>query len=313
MAGALAGLVGINEISGVGKLALDFVAAPVNRHRPFADGAQPPGRHRAFAALLFGVLYQGGVEASFELQRLLARDGGHGQGLIAAVLGRWRWSALPLLHGCMQGGPPWMSFFLGPCWPRCCASACRCCCAMMAGCCPSARAWWIWGWRAKMLFAAFAAGGGGGRHAESTAWGRFAAAIGCLPCLAAASASPPSLLHRGDQIVSGGGYQHDCRGLTVVLGILVPAGRADADAGAQRCGSALLPTFSEPRAAKWFRVGGRPRIAQPQRSCTSPSRLSRRWFFLEGHRRACAERGRETRRWLMPQASRCRVCATRRF
>ena len=68
LSGALAGLVGVNEIAGVhGRLLLDFVAgagfagiavALIGRNHPLGVWA---------AALLFGALYQGGAEIAFEV------------------------------------------------------------------------------------------------------------------------------------------------------------------------------------------------------------------------------------------------------
>jgi simple sugar transport system permease protein len=68
LSGALAGLVGINEIAGVhGRLLLDFVAgagfagiavALIGRNHPLGIW---------LAAILFGALYQGGAEIAFEL------------------------------------------------------------------------------------------------------------------------------------------------------------------------------------------------------------------------------------------------------
>ena len=68
LAGALAGLVGVNEIAGVhGRLLLDFVAgagfagiavALIGRNHPLGIW---------LAALLFGALYQGGAEIAFEV------------------------------------------------------------------------------------------------------------------------------------------------------------------------------------------------------------------------------------------------------
>ncbi|MCP5286580.1 MAG: ABC transporter permease [Burkholderiaceae bacterium] len=68
VSGALAGLVGVNEIAGVhGRLLLDFVAgagftgiavALIGRNHPLGVWA---------AALLFGALYQGGAEIAFEV------------------------------------------------------------------------------------------------------------------------------------------------------------------------------------------------------------------------------------------------------
>jgi simple sugar transport system permease protein len=69
VSGALAGMVGLNEIAGVhGRLLLDFVAGAgfagiavslIGRNHPVGI---------VLAALLFGALYQGGAELAFELQ-----------------------------------------------------------------------------------------------------------------------------------------------------------------------------------------------------------------------------------------------------
>ena len=68
LSGALAGLVGVNEIAGVhGRLLLDFVAGAgfagiavslIGRNHPAGI---------VLAALLFGALYQGGAELAFEI------------------------------------------------------------------------------------------------------------------------------------------------------------------------------------------------------------------------------------------------------
>jgi simple sugar transport system permease protein len=68
LSGALAGLVGVNEIAGVhGRLLLDFVAGAgfagiavslIGRNHPVGI---------VLAALLFGALYQGGAELAFEI------------------------------------------------------------------------------------------------------------------------------------------------------------------------------------------------------------------------------------------------------
>ena len=69
ISGALAGLVGINEVAGVhGRLLLDYVVGAgfagiavslIGRNHPVGI---------VFAALLFGALYQGGAELAFEIQ-----------------------------------------------------------------------------------------------------------------------------------------------------------------------------------------------------------------------------------------------------
>jgi ABC-type uncharacterized transport system permease subunit len=68
ISGALAGLVGMNEIAGVsGRILLDFAAgagftgiavALMGRNHPLGI---------VFASLLFGALFQGGAEVSFEI------------------------------------------------------------------------------------------------------------------------------------------------------------------------------------------------------------------------------------------------------
>ncbi len=88
LSGALAGLVAVNEISGVqGKLTLDFVAgagftgiavALMGRNHPVGI---------ILASLLFGVLYQGGVEVSFELPGFSREMVVTAQGLIVLFAG----------------------------------------------------------------------------------------------------------------------------------------------------------------------------------------------------------------------------------
>lgn len=88
LSGALAGLVAVNEISGVqGKLTLDFVAgagftgiavALMGRNHPVGI---------VLASLLFGVLYQGGVEVSFELPGFSREMVVTAQGLIVLFAG----------------------------------------------------------------------------------------------------------------------------------------------------------------------------------------------------------------------------------
>ena len=97
VSGALAGLVGINEISGVqGKLTLDFVAGAgftgiacslMGRNHPVGI---------VLAALLFGVLYQGGVEVSFELQGFSREMVVTAQGLIVLFSGALAMVSAPL-------------------------------------------------------------------------------------------------------------------------------------------------------------------------------------------------------------------------
>ncbi|RQO62004.1 sugar ABC transporter permease [Paucibacter sp. KBW04] len=97
LSGALAGLVAVNEISGVqGKLTLDFVAgagftgiavALMGRNHPIGI---------VLASLLFGVLYQGGVELSFELPGFSREMVVTAQGLIVLFAGAMATVSVPL-------------------------------------------------------------------------------------------------------------------------------------------------------------------------------------------------------------------------
>lgn len=97
LSGALAGLVAVNELSGVqGKLTLDFVAGAgftgiavslMGRNHPVGI---------VLAALLFGVLYQGGVEVSFELPGFSREMVVTMQGLIVLFAGAMATVSAPL-------------------------------------------------------------------------------------------------------------------------------------------------------------------------------------------------------------------------
>jgi simple sugar transport system permease protein len=97
LSGALAGLVAVNEISGVqGKLTLDFVAgagftgiavALMGRNHPVGI---------VLASLLFGVLYQGGVELSFEISGFSREMVVSVQGLIVLFAGAMAMVSAPL-------------------------------------------------------------------------------------------------------------------------------------------------------------------------------------------------------------------------
>ena len=97
ISGALAGLVGVNEISGVqGKLTLDFVAGAgftgiavslMGRNHPVGI---------VLAALLFGVLYQGGVEVSFDMPGFTREMVTTAQGLIVLFAGAMATVSAPL-------------------------------------------------------------------------------------------------------------------------------------------------------------------------------------------------------------------------
>jgi len=97
LSGALAGMVGVNEISGVqGKLTLDFVAGAgftgiavslMGRNHPVGI---------ILASLLFGVLYQGGVEVSFELPGFSREMVVTAQGLIVLFAGAMATVSAPM-------------------------------------------------------------------------------------------------------------------------------------------------------------------------------------------------------------------------
>jgi len=97
VSGALAGLVAINEISGVqGKLTLDFVAGAgftgiavslMGRNHPVGI---------VMASLLFGVLYQGGVEVSFEVPGFSREMVVTVQGLIVLFAGAMAMVSAPM-------------------------------------------------------------------------------------------------------------------------------------------------------------------------------------------------------------------------
>jgi general nucleoside transport system permease protein len=98
LSGALAGLVGVNEIAGVhGRLLLDYVAgagfagiavALIGRSHPLGIW---------LAALLFGALYQGGAEIAFEVQGFSRDMVFTLQGLIVLFAGAMAQMAAPLL------------------------------------------------------------------------------------------------------------------------------------------------------------------------------------------------------------------------
>ena len=96
--GALAGLVGVNEIAGVhGRLLPDFVAGAgfagiavslIGRNHPLGIG---------LASILFGVLYQGGSELAFEINGFSRDMVFMLQGLIVLFAGAMAQVAAPLL------------------------------------------------------------------------------------------------------------------------------------------------------------------------------------------------------------------------
>jgi len=98
ISGALAALVGINEIAGVhGRLIADFVAGAgftgiavslIGRNHPLGI---------ALASLLFGALYQGGAEIGFEIQGFSRDMVFTLQGLIVLFAGAMAQVAAPWL------------------------------------------------------------------------------------------------------------------------------------------------------------------------------------------------------------------------
>ena len=98
LSGALAGLVGVNELSGVQhRLLLDVVVGAgfagiavslIGRNHPVGI---------ALAALLFGVLYQGGAELSFEIPAFNRDMVFTLQGLIVLFSGAMGQVAAPML------------------------------------------------------------------------------------------------------------------------------------------------------------------------------------------------------------------------
>jgi simple sugar transport system permease protein len=98
IAGALAALVGINEIAGVhNRLIADFVAGAgfagiavslIGRNHPLGIG---------LAALLFGALYQGGAELAFEISGFSREMVFTLQGLIVLFAGAMAQVAAPWL------------------------------------------------------------------------------------------------------------------------------------------------------------------------------------------------------------------------
>ena len=97
VSGALAGLLAVNELSGVqGKLTLDFVAGAgftgiavslMGRNHPVGI---------LLASLLFGVLYQGGVELAFEIPGFSREMVVTVQGLIVLFAGAMSMVSVPL-------------------------------------------------------------------------------------------------------------------------------------------------------------------------------------------------------------------------
>ncbi|MCE2914663.1 MAG: ABC transporter permease [Rubrivivax sp.] len=105
LSGALAGMVGINEIAGVhGRLLPDFVAGAgfagiavslIGRNHPLGI---------VLAALLFGALYQGGAELAFELNGFSRDMVFMLQGLIVLFAGAMAHVAAPFLYRLWKAG-----------------------------------------------------------------------------------------------------------------------------------------------------------------------------------------------------------------
>lgn len=105
ISGALAGMVGINEIAGVhGRLIGDFVAGAgfagiavslIGRSHPLGI---------VFAAVLFGALYQGGAELAFEIQGFSREMVFMLQGLIVLFAGAMAQVAAPTLARLLGAG-----------------------------------------------------------------------------------------------------------------------------------------------------------------------------------------------------------------
>ena len=108
LSGALAGLVGINEVAGVhGRLLLDYVVGA-----GFAGiGVSLIGRSHplgiVFAALLFGALYQGGAELAFEIPGFSRDMVFTLQGLIVLFSGAMAQVAAPGLARAWQRVQAW--------------------------------------------------------------------------------------------------------------------------------------------------------------------------------------------------------------
>jgi simple sugar transport system permease protein len=105
LSGALAGMVGVNEIAGVhGRLLPDFVAGAgfagiavslIGRNHPVGI---------VLAALLFGALYQGGAELAFELSGFSRDMVFMLQGLIVLFAGAMAYVAAPFLYRLWKAG-----------------------------------------------------------------------------------------------------------------------------------------------------------------------------------------------------------------
>lgn len=136
------------------------------------------------------------------------------------------------------------------------------------------------GLEGKMLFAAFAAAAAAA-VTQSTGLGLLAA-IG-VACLVSLLHGFATVTHRGDQIVSGVAINMIAAGLTVVLGIAwFQQGGQTPTLGPEVRLTALLPSFSEPRAGAWFAsVIGHGLLSHNALVYLAFALVAAVWFFLE--------------------------------
>jgi simple sugar transport system permease protein len=98
LSGALAGMVGINEIAGVsGRLLLDFVAGSGFIGIPVALMGRNHPIGILFSSLLFGALFQGGSEVAFEVPGFTRNMIVTLQGFIVLFSGAMAYVAVPWL------------------------------------------------------------------------------------------------------------------------------------------------------------------------------------------------------------------------
>ena len=136
ISGALAGLVGMNEIAGVQhKLLLEYVGGAGFTGIAVALMGRNHPAGIVLASLLFGALYQGGAEVAFEVP-------GFSRDMVVVLQG-----FIVLFSGAMAyvaaAGPGAAAAPEGGAWMRCCSAACsrrrcawprRCCCVHWPGC-----------------------------------------------------------------------------------------------------------------------------------------------------------------------------------
>ncbi len=228
LSGALAGLVGINEVAGVhGRLLLDFVAGAgfagiavslIGRNHPVGI---------VLAALLFGALYQGGAELAFEipgfsrdmvftLQGLIVLFSGAMAQVAAPTLAR-AWAALQLAPGRRRRGRPRMDEVgLGTLLASTLRVSTPLILCALAGTLAERSGVIDLGLEGKMLLCAFAAGSVGAVTGSLALALLAALAVGVALSMLHGYAC---VSHRGDQVVMGMAITMTAAGLTVVLGI----------------------------------------------------------------------------------------------